>query len=118
MKVDNIDFSIDPSLVQDNIPSELLEFTQPIDNLWESDDPLILNKAQELIEGYPNLYDKVARLFGFVQSYITYERDPYYAPENGTAGSAVWSYNNREDDCSEFTNLFVALARAAGVPAK
>jgi len=31
---------------------------------------------------------------------------------------AIWAYDHRSGDCTEFTNLFIALCRAAGIPAK
>lgn len=110
VKVNALNSVLDNDIVQDNIPSELLEYTLPVENLWESDDPLIVDKAHELTDNYPNPYDKVGRITNFVSSYLTYEK------RRGVA-SAVWAYVNQVGDCNEFTNLFIALARAAGLPA-
>ena len=100
---------IDSSAVQGSVPSEMLAYTQPIANLWESDDSTINNKALELIAGKSNIYDQAQAIFDFVKNYLTYHE---YAVDH----SAIWAYNNRIGDCSEFTHLFSALCRAAGIP--
>jgi len=111
VKVDYVDLEIDPNAVQGNIPAGLIEYTQSIPHLWESDDPTIENKALELTENQPNFYYKAKQIFDFVKGYLTYVQ---MGPEH----SALWAYTNRSGDCSEFTHLFIALARAAGIPAK
>ncbi|MCJ7720162.1 MAG: transglutaminase-like domain-containing protein [Candidatus Hadarchaeum sp.] len=100
---------IDSSAVQGSVPSELLAYTQPIANLWESDYPTINTKALELIAGKSNIYDQAEAIFDFVKNYLTYS-------EQTAEHSALWADNNKIGDCSEFTHLFSALCRAAGIP--
>ena len=100
---------IDSSAVQGSVPNGMLAYTQPIANLWESDYPTINNKALELIAGKSNIYDQAEAIFEFVKNYLTYQE---YAVDH----SALWVYNNKIGDCSEFTHLFSALCRAAGIP--
>ena len=100
---------IDSSAVQGSVPSGLLAYTQPIANLWESDDTVLNNKALELIAGKSNIYDQAEAIFDFVKNYLTYQ-------QQAVEHSALWAYNSRVGDCSEFTNLFSALCRAAGIP--
>jgi len=102
---------IDASAVYGDIPSEMLVYTQPVANLWESDDPAIENKALELVAGQSNVYYQAKAIFEFVGNYLTYQQ---YDEEH----SALWAYNNRVGDCSEFTHMFSALCRAAGIPTK
>lgn len=102
---------IDADAVQGEIPSEMLEYTQPIPYLWESDDPAIRDKALELIAGKLSVYDQVRAIFEFVENHMDYEP---FAEEH----SALWAYNHGVGDCSEFTHLFSALCRAAGIPTK
>ncbi len=102
---------IDESEVQGSIPDSMIEYTQPIAYLWESDDPAIMAEASELTAGEPNIYYKAKAIFDFVKSYLTYE--PF---EN--EHSALWAYNSQRGDCSEFTHLFSALCRAAGIPTR
>ena len=102
---------IDKSEVQGSIPDNMVEYTQPVPYLWESDDPAIMAKASELITGELNIYYKAKAVFEFVENYLTYQ--PFDEEH-----SALWAYNNRVGDCSEFTHLFSALCRAAGIPTK
>lgn len=102
---------IDPNTVQGNVPADFLVYTEPIANLWESDNQVIIGKAAELTAGQPNFYLKARGIFDFVKDYLTYQEQ---LEEHG----AVWAYDYRSGDCTEFTNLFIALCRAAGIPAK
>lgn len=111
IKVDSVDLDIDPNAVQGNIPTDMLQYTQPVDYLWESDDPNIQNEAIGLTENQSNFYYKAKAIFDFVKSYLNYLIQ-------ATPHSALWAYNSGYGDCSEFTNLLIALYRAAGIPAK
>jgi hypothetical protein len=110
IKVDHVE-PIDPNSVGESIPAELLVYTKPVPYLWESDNQVLFNKAIRLTAGEPNLYYKARKIFDFVNGYLTYE-------EQVEEHSAVWAYDHRRGDCTEFTNLFIALCRAAGIPAK
>ena len=110
VRVDQVE-PIDASAVQGDIPPGLLTYTEPIAHLWESDNEVIKEKALELTAGQTNFYHKAKQIFNFVEDYLTYQK---LVEEHG----AVWAYNNRRGDCTEFTNLFIALCRAAGIPAK
>ena len=111
VRVDHVDLEIDPADVWGDIPAVLLEYTQPIPHLWESDHPAIRDKALELTADELNFYHKAKRIFDFVKEHLTYE------PMGLEEHSALWAYQNLVGDCSEFTHLFIALARAAGIPA-
>lgn len=110
VRVDQVE-PIDVSSVQGDIPPGLLTYTEPIAYLWESDNEVIKEKALELTAGQTNFYCKAKQIFNFVKDYLIYQE---MVEEHG----AVWAYNNRRGDCTEFTNLFIALCRAAGIPAK
>lgn len=112
VKVDYVDPGITPDMAQGSIPADELQYTQPVAHLWESDDSEIYGKAHELTDNYSNYYHKARQIFDFVKDYLTYVG---YGEEEH---SALWAYRNREGDCSEHTHLFIALARAAGIPAK
>lgn len=111
VKVDSVDLGVEPDDVHGEIPIGLREYTEPIDHLWQSDDPKLKDKALELTENEPNLYLKAKAIANFVEGYLTYE-------EQIEEHDALWAYNHREGDCTEFTNLFITLCRAAGIPAK
>ncbi len=111
MKVDSVDLEVEPGDIHGEVPTGLQEYTEPVDHLWQSDNPTLENKALELTENEPNLYLKAKMIFNFVEGYLTYE-------EQVEEHDALWAYNRQEGDCTEFTNLFIALCRAAGIPAK
>jgi len=109
VKVDRTEFDLSRSL-GDKIPPELLSLTKPVDHLWENH-PLLVTKAAELTENAATPREKLERIFDFVKSYLTYLRQK---EEHG----ALWAYQNRVGDCTEFTNLLIALCRLSGIPAK
>ena len=110
IRVDHIG-PINPNAVQGEVPSNLSTYMQPIPNLWESNNPVFENKALELTAGKTSLYDKAKAIFDFVESHLV------YVPQT-EEHSALWAYDNRIGDCSEFTHLFSALCRAAGIPTR
>jgi transglutaminase-like putative cysteine protease len=76
----------------------------------ESDDPLIVKKAKELkgktdTETARNIYD-------FVTKHMTY--GGYNGPDVG----ALSALSSGSGDCTEYSDLFIALCRSAGLPAR
>lgn len=111
VKVDYVDRRpLDEDSIENFVPPEF-GYTSQIDHLWESEAPEIQAKAHELTDDQPNIYYKVKRIFDFVKDYLGYKEQ---VEEHG----ALWAYRHRNGDCTEFTNLFIALCRAAGIPAK
>jgi len=111
IKVKSVDFAVDPSRVGNEFPPELDVCTRPVSGLFESDDPRIQELAAELTGGLTNPYLKLERIMKYVAENIRYERQP-------TEHGALWCLINGEGDCTEFSNLMIALARAVGIPAK
>lgn len=112
VKVTSTDLKIQPEDVKGNIPGELeKKFTTPIDHLWQSDDPDIEAKAQELTADLNNYYYKAKSILEWVENHFSYE-------VQNSEHSALWGFEHTEADCSEYSNLFIALARASGIPAK
>ncbi|MEM1540149.1 MAG: transglutaminase domain-containing protein [Candidatus Bathyarchaeia archaeon] len=86
------------------------KYTQP-EELIESDNEKIIEKAQEITQGVDDPYVKARLIYNFVVSYLLYE---IQEDEKG----ALWALENGKGDCSEYSYLFVALCRAAGIPAR
>lgn len=79
------------------------------DKFWETDNPEIIKKAQEL--------KTPQEIFRFVVSKLTYDkkRISLNLPRIG----AKEALNKPESAlCVEFTDLFIAIARAAGIPSR
>jgi len=56
--------------------------------------------------------EKARRLFRFVRSHMTYE----YPPPGGRG--AIVAFEQAKGDCGQYADLFVALARSQGLPAR
>ncbi|GAI44089.1 unnamed protein product, partial [marine sediment metagenome] len=111
LRVGSVQFNIDPNAVGTTFPSEVEEFMLPVSGLFESDTSVIQEFANKIIENETNHYLKAKLIFENVIDYLTYERQT-------VEHSAMWAYNSRKGDCTGHSNLFIALARAAGIPAK
>ncbi|MFN4132909.1 MAG: transglutaminase-like domain-containing protein, partial [Candidatus Hadarchaeales archaeon] len=111
LKIKAVDFQVNPSSVGTYIPPELAIYTTPVPGLWESDDQRISAKAAALVENTTSVYYQAQNIFRFVIDYLKYQR---LGEEHG----ALYGYLAKVGDCTEYSNLFVALARAAGIPAK
>ncbi|MEM3551907.1 MAG: transglutaminase domain-containing protein [Candidatus Bathyarchaeia archaeon] len=87
-----------------------IKYTQP-EELIESDHEEIVEKAQEITQGVEDPLVKARLIYNFVVNYLRYE---VQEEEKG----ALWALENGKGDCSEYSYLFVALCRAAGIPAR
>lgn len=79
----------------------------------ESDNEEIVAKAKELTYEISSDYKKALALFEFVNTKMDYTTSSQYA--NKGALSALQTYKGV---CEEFTTLYVALCRAADIPAR
>jgi len=86
------------------------KYTEP-EELIQSTHPSIVSKAENLTGDENSSHGKVSKIYNFV---ITHMRYVFQEEERG----ALWALINRTGDCSEYSYLFVALCRAAGVPAR
>jgi transglutaminase-like putative cysteine protease len=87
------------------------QYTQP--EQWEeSDADEIHKKADELAGSDDGPWQAARRIYDFVGSYLTY--NGYNPSEKG----ALEAFRSGEGDCTEFADLFVALCRARGIPAR
>jgi transglutaminase-like putative cysteine protease len=98
-----------------DIPSELLQLTKPAE-FWEVDSPEIAKKAAELKANETNVYKLVEKTYLNIVNSIDYTDVERFGivPRRGAlatlrGGAAV---------CMEYSDLFIALMRAQGVPAR
>ena len=89
-------------------PSNLLANTKP-STYWQSTDPVIKEIADEL--------QTPEDIYNFVTNKLSYNYDRV-RPNPARLG-AISAINNPSNSlCMEFTDLFIALARAKGIPAR
>ena len=77
---------------------------------WETDNAFIKNKAQEL--------KTAENIYKFVTDYLSYSQDRLKQPSIERKGAAAATLSPKDAVCMEFTDLFIAIARAAGIPAR
>jgi transglutaminase-like putative cysteine protease len=93
------------------VPSDLQNYLNPTKNC-QSDNTKIKALAASLTQGISSTYDKGVKIFNWVRDNLSYSF--YYNTKYG----AVNTYLNREGNCVDHSHLLIALARAAGIPAK
>ncbi len=79
----------------------------------EASNPAIRSQALQLGTGLANVTEKTRAIFDFVNQYLTYNLNSPYVNQGALA-----ALTNREGVCDEYASLFVALARANGIPAR
>src|SRR3989338_7957398 len=77
---------------------------------WETDNAFIKNKAKEL--------KTAENIYKFVTDYLSYSQDRLKQPSIERKGAAAAPLSPKDAVCMEFTDLFIAIARAAGIPAR
>lgn len=106
----------DPGISAENVRSfseisrSLENYTVPAEG-WESDSPFISQAARDLVAGEPNVYAALEKIHRYVVERLSYELQD-------VRRGALWAFINRRGDCSEYTDLSIALARAVGIPAR
>ncbi|MBU1000835.1 transglutaminase-like domain-containing protein [Patescibacteria group bacterium] len=87
---------------------------------WEKDNPLITNKLSEILgSGSPEDFEGKAKLiFQDVVNSLKYDSDRLKGSNIERLGAVTVLNNPDSAVCMEFTDLFIALSRAAGIPTR
>ncbi|MCY3741919.1 MAG: sigma-70 family RNA polymerase sigma factor [Candidatus Poribacteria bacterium] len=78
----------------------------------QADAPAIRAKTEEILDGEINSWRAAEKLCQWVHTAITDKK------MSGGFGSSLTALESLSGDCTEHTVLFIALARAAGIPAR
>jgi transglutaminase-like putative cysteine protease len=65
-------------------------------------------------EGAAQPVDKARRLYDYIIATMHYDHDG----SGWGRGDAIWACDNKHGNCTDFHSLFIAMARAAGIPAR
>ncbi|MBU1031622.1 transglutaminase-like domain-containing protein [Patescibacteria group bacterium] len=108
------------SKVQNPVLSDALrdKYTKG-DKYWETDNPQITGKLNEILEENPaeDSTSRAKAIFNYVVNALKYNQDRL--KDDIERLGAVTALNNPDSAvCMEFTDLFIALARAAGIPTR
>jgi len=95
----------------DDIPAEIAETYTANGGKYRLDDPFIRKTAEELAGGKTNPYWIAREVFDYVRKTLEYELV-------GGWNTAPVVLQRGTGSCSEYTFSFIALCRAAGVPAR
>ncbi|MBC2581981.1 transglutaminase domain-containing protein [Clostridium sp. DJ247] len=90
--------------------SEYNKYTAPSEKI-ESDNEEIVNKSKEIFSGITNPYYKAKKAYEFVNNYMNYD-------ESNKNKGALNALQTSKGVCEDYSELFVALLRASGVPAR
>ncbi len=101
-------------LIQDNLPEEIKQYTEP-DEFIESDNPEIIQLANQLAEGSDDLYGVVFKISKWTNSNINYSLETLTAE---LQQSSLWVLQNKKGVCDELTVLTIAMLRSLGAPTK
>jgi len=91
------------------------EYLKPSETI-DSNNPLIIAKASELVEGEDDLFQAVFKLAQWVEENTEYDIRDTVIRESSQKAS--WVLQNKRGVCDEMTSLLVAMARAVGIPAR
>jgi len=93
-----------------DVPSPLSGYLKH-DDRWDSDNAAIQQAASSALQGEKNVYLAAEKISQYVVDWLDYQ------VQDDRQGS-LWALTNREGDCSEYTDLSIAMARASGIPAR
>jgi transglutaminase-like putative cysteine protease len=92
------------------LPREIRMFLSPSPQI-ESRDPKIRGLAKQIVAEHEKAWDKVEAIYDYMRAHVKYKQG---APLTG----AVAVLKSGVGDCEDMTALFIALCRAADVPAR
>jgi len=81
----------------------------------DSDNKKIIQRATELVEGEDDAFKAVFKLASWVEENVEYDLNTLTAT---AAQKASWVLENKQGVCDEMASLFIAMARAVGIPAR
>lgn len=101
--------SIQPIQFSYNTSSEEYNRYMAFDSLTDPTDPRIINAANDLPKT-SDIQSQAFEIYNFTASYLKYKL-------LSTSKGASFALTHGYGDCDEFQNLFIAMARASGIPA-
>ncbi len=69
--------------------------------------------AQQITKGKKTQLEKMKAIYDYVVSHMKYDK----SGKGWGRGDAIWACNAKRGNCTDFHSLFIALCRAAGIPA-
>lgn len=111
MKEQKLDDDLDLAYPLEDVPDDLDDYLKAT-AMCQSDHKVLKEQALALVEDSNDAVNVARRIMRF-----TYDHLAGGSGDTGSA-SALQAYREKRGDCTEHSVLFVALARAAGLPAR
>ncbi len=101
-----------------DIPKDLVERYTGAEKYWEVNDPLIQNLKNKILDKELNVSQNAQLVYTFTVNALNYDFD-VINNDYLQRGGALKALNKEVPAaCMEFTDLFITLARALGIPAR
>lgn len=102
------------------LSSELVQKYLQADKYWDKDNPIIKSKLKEILGDNPpqTNTDKARLIHRYIANYLKYDSSRLSSTGIERLGAVTALANPASAVCMEYTDLFITLARAAGVPAR
>ncbi len=110
----NPDFGRDFSGIS---PDLVKKYTTP-QKYWETESPLVQEVATEIKDKNLNVSKNAQKIYNFINNNLTYDFEAIEKGLTERKGAEVVLQKEGSWACMEFTDLFIALARAMGIPAR
>lgn len=113
VKLVSLEYKIEPEKTGsiDDIPERIKQLYTKDEEMYKIHDPIIVSFTEEALGGEKNIYKIVRRIHDYVIERLSYKLDPRW-------DDAPTTLSKGEGSCSEYVFSFIALCRAAGVPAR
>ncbi len=100
------------------LPRELVERYTKEDKYWEVKDKALAAQAERLFNSKLTAVENAKKVFEFVINYLSYDYSKLTTGDLTRLGAAAVFQENNKAICMEFTDLFITLSRAVGIPAR
>lgn len=103
-----------------SLPDNLRKKYTESNKYWEKDNPIITAKLLEILGNNPpqDTAEKAKLIYRYVVNSLKYDSSRLNDDNLERLGAITVVSNPTRAVCMEFTDLFIALARAAGIPAR
>jgi len=99
-----------------SLPDEVKPFLKPSPYI-ESDSHEIAAIASSMLQGTTTINQLLAKIADYVSTEIKYNAELGSITDTWQLG-ALWALHSKQGTCLQFARLYVAIARAAGLPAR
>ncbi|MBW2981004.1 transglutaminase-like domain-containing protein [Candidatus Woesearchaeota archaeon] len=98
----------------EELPEDVLQYIEPSETI-DSDNIDIIRQASKLAAGEDDLYAVAHNIGVWTKKNVDYDLSTLTV---GVSQKASWVLQEKQGVCDEITNLFIAMLRSLGIPAK